>query len=274
MVSVVILTFQEEISIKDCLESLEGFDDVHIVDSGSTDRTLEIAAAYPCRIATHPFRSFGDQRNWALKTLDLRYDWILFLDADERITPAFKTALMDEIRRSDSSVAGFYCCWKLMLENTWLKRSDFFPRWQFRLLHKDRACFQDFGHGQKESIISGKIDYLHEPYLHYAFLKGWNDWWNKHLRYAAQEAKERSKYRFRFQELLSSHASIRNKSLKTLLTRLPWWPFVRWFYPWGIRGGFLDGKNSFQYCWKISRFEKEVQSQLRIIERNRRLSKK
>jgi glycosyltransferase involved in cell wall biosynthesis len=264
MVSVVILTYQEEIAIADCLRSIEGFDDIHVLDSGSTDQTLDISRQFLCSVAENPFHSFAQQRNWALEHLPLKYDWVLFLDADERATPVFKDVLYRKVQQADDSTAGYYCCWKLMLENTWLRRSDLYPRWQFRLLHKKRACFTDFGHGQKENVHTGKIEYLQEPYLHYAFIKGWENWWKKHLYYAKHEAIERSKHQLRIKELFSSHTSEMNKALKTVLTRLPLWPFFRWFYPWVVRGGFLDGKGSFQYCWNISRFEKEVQSQLRL----------
>ncbi len=103
---------------------------------------------------------FGHQRNFALDNLSFKYEWILFLDADERSTDKFKGAALDSIAKAKEDVAGFYCCWKMMLENTWLKRSDNFPKWQFRLLRKGMAEFKDFGHGQKESIIKGRAEYI------------------------------------------------------------------------------------------------------------------
>ena len=144
-------------------------DDVHIVDSGSQDNTAATATAAGAAVSVNPFQSFGQQRNWALDHCPLKHDWVLFLDADERITPALLAELADKTAHAPDSIAGYYCCWALMLGERWLKRADNFPKWQFRLLRRGRARFTDFGHGQKEDRVDGEIGYIKEPYLHYAF---------------------------------------------------------------------------------------------------------
>src|ERR1700761_1903911 len=169
MVSVIILTKNEEHDLALCLNALKWCDDIHVLDSGSTDETINIANTFGTTIWTNPFESFGKQRNFALDHIAIKYNWILFLDADEVATEKFHDALLDAINNAGDDVAGFYCCWKMMLEDKWLKRCDNFPKWQFRLIKKDKARFTDFGHGQKEDKVMGKKLYLKEPYLHYAF---------------------------------------------------------------------------------------------------------
>ena len=163
MISVIILTRNEEADLPRCLDSLRWCDDVHLVDSGSSDRTLSIAHEFGAHVYAHPFDSFGAQRNWALDYCDLRHPWILFLDADEVANPEFVRALRAAVSAEPDSTAGFYCCWRLIYEGRWLKRCDNFPKWQFRLLRKGRARFTDFGHGQKEGELNGRIKYLPVP---------------------------------------------------------------------------------------------------------------
>src|SRR3954447_2353312 len=147
MISVIILTKNEELDLPACLNSLTWCDDVHVLDSGSTDRTVNIARKFGARVSFNLFESVGKQRNFALDNLDTLHDWILFLDADEVITDEFYAIMLKAINTVTNEVAGFYCCSKLMLDKTWLKYSDNFPKWQFRLFRKGRARFTDFGHG-------------------------------------------------------------------------------------------------------------------------------
>ncbi len=127
-------------------------------------------------------------------------------------------------------IAGYYCCWKMMLDGRWLKHCDNYPKWQFRLMRKGRARFTDFGHGQKEDKVDGRIAYVKEPYLHYGFSKGWSQWIDRHNRYSTEEAKARLNQKPPFQHIFSSHASVRNPALKSWLSRIPGWPLLP-FYP-------------------------------------------
>jgi glycosyltransferase involved in cell wall biosynthesis len=265
MISIVILTKNEERDINICLMSVQWSDDIHILDSGSTDKTIEIASLYPVQIAFHPFSSFGKQRNFALDNLSFKYDWIMFLDADEVVTDKFKAAILESVANVREDVAGFYCCWKMMLENTWLKRSDNFPKWQFRILRKGMAEFTDFGHGQKERIIKGRIEYIKEPYLHYGFSKGWYQWIDRHNKYSSQEAEVRLRNRPPFKNLFSPHGSVRNPALKSWLSRIPGWPILRFIFSYFLKLGFLEGMPGFIYCTNMGYYEFLVKIKMREI---------
>lgn len=255
MISVIILTHNEEADLPDCLHSLAWCDELHVVDSGSTDRTVALATAAGARVVLHPFESFGKQRNWALANCALQHEWILFLDADERSTPAFEHAMKSAVAAAPETVAGFYCCWKMMLQGRWLKHCDSFPKWQFRLLRRGRAAFTDFGHGQKEDQVNGTIEYLREPYLHFAFSKGWSHWLRRHDRYSDLEAAQRWQAPIRWQEIFSTHGSIRNKALKPLVSRLPGWPLVIFALRYVAKLGFLEGRSGFVYCVNMAYYE-------------------
>lgn len=272
-VSIVILTLNEAADLPGCLESIGWCDDIHLVDSGSCDGTLELAVAAGVRCYEHPFSSFGKQRNWALDHCQFAHEWILFLDADERATPAFARAIEGATAAAGASIACYYCCWKLMLDGHWLRRTDGFPRWQFRLLRWGRVRFCDFGHGQKEDRVQGQLAYLSEPYLHYAFSKGWGQWLSRHNRYSDLEAAERLRANVSWQELLARDPSVRNKALKPLLSRLPGWPLWRFLIMYVFKLGFLEGRAALTYCIHLAYYEFLIQVKMDELRRGRCLDR-
>ncbi len=269
MISVIILTKNEEVDLPKCLQSVHWCDDIHVLDSGSTDRTLEIATKHNAAIAIHPFESFGKQRNFALDTLAIKNNWILFLDADETVTEKFHLAMITAINTASENIAGFYCCWKMMLYDTWLKRCDNFPKWQFRLLQKGKARFTDFGHGQKEADITGHIEYIKEPYIHNGFSKGWHHWIERHNKYSSLEAAARLNNCPPFKNIFNSHGSVRNPAIKSWLSRMPGWPLLRFFFSYVLKLGFLEGGPGFTYCTNMAYYEYLIQIKMKELKRKR-----
>ena len=270
MVSVVILTKNEERDLARCLSSLKWSSDVHVLDSGSVDRTVEIALEHHAKVSIHPFESFGKQRNFALDTLDFQYDWILFLDADEVVTPDFKEELISSISEADDETVGFYCCWKMILEDRWLKHCDNFPKWQFRVLKKGKAVFTDFGHGQKEGKVDGKLEYIREPYLHYSFSKGWTQWIDRHNKYSSQEAEARLNNCPPFKNVFNKNSSSRNPALKSWLIKVPGWPVLRFLHAYFLNLGFLEGSPGFIYCTNMAYHEFLISIKMRELKRKKR----
>jgi glycosyltransferase involved in cell wall biosynthesis len=262
MVSAIILTKNEAQDLPDCLKSLSWIDDKIVLDSGSTDQTTTIAQNLGARVFTNPFESFAQQRNWALDHCQPKHDWILFLDADEQSTPRFEQSLESAIQRAQPDVAGFYCCWKMMFNGVWLKRCDSFPKWQFRVLRKGRARFVDFGHGQKESAVEGRLEYIREPYLHFPFSKGIDHWRQRHVHYAEKEAVARAHEPIIWGKIFSPDGSVRNRALKPLVTRLPGWPYLRFAWPFFFRLGFLEGRSGYLYLNNLFRYERLIQKKL------------
>src|SRR4051812_38656155 len=115
-VSVIILAQDEERNIGDCLRSCAWCDDVHVVDSGSSDRTCEIAAAMGAQVHRNPFQSFGQQRNWAIDNIKTKYEWHFHLDADERFTLPLVEEMLDKLAADGSlSDAAAYHCPSMMI---------------------------------------------------------------------------------------------------------------------------------------------------------------
>ena len=272
MISVIILTRNEENDLPRCLDSLRWCNDVHVVDSGSSDGTVNLARKYGARIQENPFSSFGVQRNWTLDHCDPKHAWILFLDADEVANEEFVKAMTRAAGEAPDSTAGFYCCWKFIFEGRWLKRCDSFPKWQFRLMRKGRARFTDFGHGQKEAEVKGNLQYLPIPYDHHALSKGFGPWLDRHNRYATQEAAMRLDAPIVWRNAFSAHGSIRNQALKPIVSRVPGWPLIRFCMTYFLALGFLEGRPGFIYCVNLAYYEFLIRIKMRE-EKARRLLK-
>src|SRR5712692_8440760 len=97
---IIVLTHNEADNLPGCLESVAGFGEIVVVDSGSDDGTQEIAKQSGARVYERSFKSFGRQRNWALQNCDLKSEWVLFLDADEVATPEFRQAVTTAIQNA------------------------------------------------------------------------------------------------------------------------------------------------------------------------------
>ena len=263
--AIIILTRNEVDNLPRCLQAIGGFGEIIVVDSGSDDGTQQIAQNGGARLYEYPFRSFAQQRNWALEHCEPKRDWTLFLDADEIATAEFRKAVEGAIQNAADSIAGFYCCWKLMLDSRWLRRSDSFPKWQLRIVRRGRADFSDSGHGQKEGRVDGEIGYIHEPYLHYALSKGWETWWAKHNQYADEEATDRLSRVASFGELFSKDSSRRNHALKPILSRIPGWALIRFLHMYVLKGGFLEGREGLAYCASMGWYEHLIRSKMREL---------
>jgi len=256
-VSVLLLTYNEEINLPRCLAALRDFDDIVVVDSGSTDQTVAISQAAGARILTRPFDDFARQRNFGLDHGEMKHEWVLHLDADEVLTDAFRQKL--EALRPPDTLDGYRVPSKTMLHESWLKRSGTYPTYQVRLGHRDRLRFIQVGHGQREASPPERISTFDEPYLHYNFSHGLKPWLAKHLRYAGDEAKLLVENRNKPAKanILSGDATERRRALKYLSNQLPLWtrPFLRFTFIYIFRLGFLDGGKGLLYAFMMFTYE-------------------
>ena len=185
-VSTLLLTYNEVNNLVRCLEALSWCDDIVAIDSGSTDGSQEILQRYGVRVLFRNFDNFASQRNFGLDHSNLKYNWVLHLDADE-ITPVeFQTAL-HELPENPEDVDGYYVPSRMMLAGRWLKHAHGYPIYQARLGHRDRFRFIQVGHGQREHP-NARMATFSEPYVHYNYSHGLKRYLERHLRYAADEA--------------------------------------------------------------------------------------
>ena len=250
MISIYILTYNEEIDIAACIESAMLSDDIIVVDSCSSDRTVEIASGYPVRIVKHPFESHGRQRTWMLESLPPKYEWVYILEADERMTPELFTECQRVIQNSDR--VGYYVAERVIFMGRWIRHSTQYPRYQLRLLRHGKVWFDDYGHTERE-VCEGTTGFLEETYPHYTCGKGLSRWIEKHNRYSSDEAQE-TLYQLRngkvnWRDLFFGSSEVeRRRALKDLSLRLPGRPFIRFLYMYLILGGCWDGHPGLAWC--------------------------
>ncbi len=251
MISVYILTHNEEVDIADCIQSVMNLsNDIVVVDSYSSDRTVEIAKRYPVRVIQHRFESHGKQRTWMLNHVPTKYSWVYILEADERMTPELYAECVEKAKKEQ--LTAYYAAERVMFMGTWIRRSTQYPRYQMRLFKKETVWFDDYGHTERE-VYQGKAGFLQETYPHYTCSKGLARWIEKHNRYSSDEAKETLEQlengEINWKKLFFGCSEVeRRRALKDLSLRLPCRPLLRWIYMYFVLGGLRDGKAGFAWC--------------------------
>lgn len=253
--SVLILTFNEELNIRRCLEPLKGIQDIIVIDSFSTDSTLSILNEYPnVRIFQRKFDDFASQRNFGLKNCEPKYPWVLHLDADELVDREFLEEC--SLLASLDQKSGYLVPSKLIFLNKWIKHASGFPVYQMRFMKLGEVEFVQVGHGQREGDSIRGMGYMKSAYLHFNFSKGLSDWFEKHNRYSTLEAKqEQIDNSVSLVNIFSNDKVIKRRALKNISHKLPFRPMLKFCYLYFIRLGFLDGMEGLYYCRLMSIYE-------------------
>jgi glycosyltransferase involved in cell wall biosynthesis len=164
-ISAVLITLNEERRLAAALESVRFCDEVVVVDSGSTDRTPEIAAAAGARVIVRAWEGFTAQRNHAVSAA--RHDWVLAVDADERVTPALR-AEIEALRASGFAAAGYRIPRVAFYLGRWIRGTDWYPDPQLRLFDRRRGRWT--GGLVHESVrVEGPVGRLRHELEHYTY---------------------------------------------------------------------------------------------------------
>ena len=248
-ISVIILTYNEEANIEDCLLSVcDWAGEILVVDSGSTDRTLDIVQRYTPHIYEHPFENYSQQRNWAQAHLFLTYDWVFHLDAGERASPELAGSLAQFFASGPpEDVNGLLVVRRTIFLQRWIRHGAQYPVYYMRIFRKDKGRCEDRLVDQ-HFIVSGKTQTIHGDLID-IIADDLDSWTLRHLRWANLE----------FQELMEGHLAgspnrVRERLTGTPIERRRWLRnmiycrmplFVRAFaffcYHYFLRLGFLDG---------------------------------
>ncbi len=245
--SVLVITLNEEEDIGDCLESVKWADEIVVVDSGSTDRTVAIARQYTDRVIDRPWSGYTAQRNFAIDSAT--YDWVLCLDADERLS----APLIAEIQ----AVVNFDCAgYEMPRRNFFLgqfiRYAGWYPDYGVRLF--DRRCGRFLERAVHEPLqIKGETRRLRYPIEHYTY-RSLSDYHEKSERYAALGA-------------LELHRQMKLFSVFDLVGHSAWTFFRTYFLQQGFRDGvyglLLSGLSShhtflkYAKLWEIEKMNKE-----------------
>lgn len=270
MISVLILTRNEEHDLPGCLDSVAFSDDIHVFDSDSTDRTAEIAREHHATVTTRTFTTYAEQRNAALTTLPFRHPWLLLLDADERPTPELVAEMQQAVTSAPETVAGFRLRRRDFLFNTWLRHAQLTP-FYIRLVRPTRARYTREVNEVLE--VDGEIRNLTQPFDHFPFSKGFTHWFAKHNTYSTLEAQlivsgEGTSGASVSTALSGADFHQRRIAQKALFYRLPARPLIKWFYMLFVRGGLLDGRAGVTYATLQAVYEYMIVLKTRELRRN------
>jgi glycosyltransferase involved in cell wall biosynthesis len=225
--SVVIITRNEAANIRDCLESVRFADEIVVVDSGSTDDTVPICREFGARIFDHPFAGYGPQKNFGLDRAS--GDWILSVDADERVPDALREEILSAISSSEAC-DGYFVARKNYFGDTWIRHGGWFPDYTLRLFRKEKGRFNERSVHESVQIV-GKIGKFRTPLVHLT-CRDFDEFARRQENYATLAAEELAK-------------SGRTATDADIFLRPPL-TFLKMFV---LKGGFLDGGRG----WKLAK---------------------
>ncbi len=251
MISVLILTKNEEQDLPGCLASVTWCDDIHVFDSYSEDQTMEIAIAAGAHITQRRFDNWSAHQNWGLTNITFKYPWVLYIDADERVSEDLKATLLAfdasqtdhaayEIQRRDFAWNG-----------RWLKHAQISP-FYLRFFRPEKMRYERLVN--PVSIPDGTVGRLSGYLDHYPFSKGIRYWLQRHLGYADMEAMMRLEdltkgTKFSWSKaLFSTDFTEKRFHQKGLFYQMPARPFIKWLYMVIGRKAFLDGRAGTTYA--------------------------
>lgn len=251
----IVLTYNERENLPPCLASLKPLGcPVFVVDSGSTDGTQDIAAGHGATVVAHPFSTHAAQWQWALANLPLTADWVLALDADQRVTPE----LAEELRRrfgrggeSNNGINGFYVNRRQIFRGRWIRHGAYYPKYLLKLFRRDAVELDVNDLVDHHFYVRGTTGKLRHDIIEEN--KKEDDitfWIAKHNRYAALMAQEELSASGRppaVTPALFGSPDQRVLRLKALWRSLPLFlrPCLYFGYRYFLRGGWLDGKEGF-----------------------------
>jgi len=238
--SVIILTLNEEKNIKHCIESVKDVaDEVIVVDSFSTDKTLEIAREYGAVTHQRTFKNQADQFNWALDNIEIKGDWILRLDADEYLTPELREEIKETLAEPKPGITGYYMKRRVHFMGRWIKHGGYYPVWFLRLWKKGSARIEDREMDEHTILAEGKAEQFTHDFVDENH-NGLAHWIAKHNGYSTREARAR----LREARTNAAHTSRKSRIKSGAYAKLPLFlrAFLYFIYRYILLLGFLDGK--------------------------------
>jgi glycosyltransferase involved in cell wall biosynthesis len=277
--SVLVPVKNEAANLRDCLASVSSAQEIVVVDSGSTDSTAEIAEAAGARVVQFAWNGrLPRKKNWALENVPWQHEWVLIIDADERITPELEREIRQAISRTD--VDGFYLNRRFWFLDGWINHCGYFPSWNLRLFRHRLGRYEqieignDIPSGDNEVhehvLLNGRVEYLSTPLEHYAY-PDIATFVEKHDRYSSWEAVARRKLHTDEKSLRARPFGTpleRKRWLRDLATRSPFRPGLRFLYHYLWKQGFRDGYRGWVLCRLLASYERMIVRKQRELQKH------
>jgi glycosyltransferase involved in cell wall biosynthesis len=257
VISVLVLTKNEQQDLPGCLASVSWSDDIHVYDSMSTDRTMEIATAAGATITTREFDNWAAHQNWGLRNIAFKHPWVLYIDADERVTPELRETILQAVRAPVQNVA-FRVQRRDFFMGTWLKHVQTSP-FYIRLFRPEFVRYERLVN--PVTLVDGPIGQIGGLLDHLPFSKGVSHWVARHNSYSTLEAEQIrinqsgcASFSF-WKTLFEGDFNVRRYHQKELFYRLPARPLVKFLLLYFCKRGFMDGRAGLTYAVLQSFYE-------------------
>lgn len=227
LLSIVIITKNEEDNIQDCLESVKWANEIILVDAQSTDRTVEIAKRYTQRVYVREWNGYANAKNFG--TQHATCEWIFYIDADERITDELREEIQNKISDSKSEFVGYMVARRTYFLDKWIKHCGWYPNYVTRLVKKGFGQFNELNVHER-LIINGKVGKLTKDLIHYTD-KNLFQYFEKFNNYTTLAANDLV--------VMNKNFTIKNLLLNPIFT------FIKMYF---LRLGFLDGIHGLILC--------------------------
>ena len=255
-VSIIVPIRNEAGNLPRCLASVAWADEIFVVDSQSTDGSIEIAQRTGARVVEFQFNgTWPKKKNWALENLPFRNEWIFILDADEAL-PAEAEAEFREAMASAGEIAGYWINRRFMFLGRWLRHA-YYPNWNLRLFRHalgryekltDAATNSGDNEVHEHVVVQGPTKRLRCEMDHYAF-PSIDVFIEKHNRYSNWEARVATDRHLAASAGQLRHQRVnRRRRLKLLSHRLPFRGLLRFLYVYVWQKGFLDGREGYYFA--------------------------
>ena len=255
-VSVLIPIKNEAPNLPRCLGSVQWADEIVVVDSHSTDGSIEIAERHRAKVVQFEFNgTWPKKKNWALENVSFNNEWVLVLDADEVLPPAAAAEISDAIANA-KNIAGYWINRRFFFLGRWLRHS-YYPNWNLRLFRHSLGRYEQLTTAATNSgdnevhehvVVRGATGRLRSEMDHYAF-PSVEAFIEKHNRYSNWEARVAGEKLLHGSSADLSNAPVeRRRKLKMLSQRLPLRPLLRFLYIYIWQKGFLDGRDGYYFA--------------------------
>jgi glycosyltransferase involved in cell wall biosynthesis len=219
-VSAIVVCFNEERHIGACLDSLRWCDEIVVVDSFSTDHTVEICRQYTDRVIQRPWAGYRDQKAFA-HSLATK-DWVLLVDSDERVTPELRAEIRDELALHGSRYAGFSVPRLVYYLQRWWWRGGWYPDYDIRLFRRERARWGG-SEPHEKILVDGEVRRVRNPLHHFSY-RDMEDHWQRINRFTSISSRE-----------------LFNDGQRWRLGDALFRPAFRFFRSYILKRGFLEG---------------------------------
>jgi glycosyltransferase involved in cell wall biosynthesis len=262
-VSVLVPARNEAENLRRCLPALAWADEVIVVDSQSTDETLEVAARHGATVVQFHFNgTYPKKKNWALENLPFRNEWVLIVDADEVVLPELAAEIARRIEADEAD--GYYLNSRYYFLGRRIRHCGYSECWNLRLFKHRLGRYERMpdatggrsgdNEAHEHVELNGRVLRLAHELEHHAY-PTIATWVEKHNRYAIWEAAQYERFRDEPIPRTIGRGKRFKRHLKKIALRLPMRPAIRFVYAYFLRLGFLDGRPGLIFCGLLAFYD-------------------